>query len=1153
MSNYSGSNLTAAAHASRFPRTFAYRRLLTVVIAAALTFFVLLPQALLPTAAEDINVGGVQITVGPADGVEAEIRDGKKVFKAGQKLVADIKTERTQIPFGQTINVEFSGPVSLVDGQIDVKDASVFLESATVKDGVLSVTFKTKQEIDRVPAQIGQVDFGVDMAVNESTQPGSDTIEWKVNGKSDSVAILVEDPQPQPQPQPDPNPTPGPDPRPTQDTTSKWGGGFWGSEVRIENERVILDDSWIGKKTDYGVTLRTVEAFSGNVTDTLTAPLTHVPGSFQATLTTWDDEGRQTDTVLSLDGVVVSGQTATIPVTMPAKSQLVIRYQAQIPDKAARDALQKSLQDQYDQVKGSGGNIKVNVKNTVDVPGHPSATTESWIGYKEIPPATYDEGAFSKTANPYETRIKTPPAQADGTLTPAVDVTYTLTADIKKLVARATPSYPLPITQNVVIEDTLDEHVEWFSQDPEFLTASGITLARVNVASCTAATMRSDAYVGQYCVDGRTFIANVGKETTTQAVLNLKARITNLKGLTPWVDTNTNTSHWSVPNIAYYYYQDKIVPRGASTSIVHTPDFEGTDQSWSFKKSVSDVVQPSSINKTAGSVTYNFFVASDKGYAGMSIIDKLDTTVFDLSNTSVITSSVTGKNAYWADDPVRLTAASGTLDVTVDNAGVLRIGMTSKTDSQWPNGTPGALNISVTVPTKVFNQGMVQVVENHANLYGADQQPKHFSDASQTIDSFGSVVDESKTVRDRKNGKWVSSTRIELNEDSTPKDPYAVYRIEVSAHKGWNATIVPIHDHLPEQVEFVGFVAEANVDDEAPQSTQSGDMGDYLTAVYSKETRTVTISSKDGKKLTAQAGTIGVNILVKYAAKLVEGVPIINSVGGTTTTITPSNDYPLTVRKTDAENVNKIINDPNARFVVKDGRGQDAAIVAGETTPIFVQDGYLRTTKVVNGVESIVNVTVKKPGTYYVYEVTPPQGYELAKEPIEVTVDDDGASNEAVLPNTPKPVTGTIIWSKIDANSKRSLSGSQWKLTGPGLPGEGVVISDCVSGNCQGIGPRDENPTAGAFRVTGLDISDEVYTLVETQAPAGYIRSDKQYQIRLTADKPEYVFDQGIENHMIHVPTLPLTGGVGADGFIWAGTLTGGVAVGLALVRRRKN
>ena len=144
------------------------------------------------------------------------------------------------------------------------------------------------------------------------------------------------------------------------------------------------------------------------------------------------------------------------------------------------------------------------------------------------------------------------------------------------------------------------------------------------------------------------------------------------------------------------------------------------------------------------------------------------------------------------------------------------------------------------------------------------------------------------------------------------------------------------------------------------------------------------------------------------------------------------------------------------------------------------------------------------PGTYTLEETTPPDGYVKTNDTYTFTITPTQAGQLPIKPvfkkngnpmdspdivNTPK--SGSLEWSKTDADSGARVGGSEWKIVGnDGQTVEGYdKITDCTSGEggkCDGL--LDQDPLPGKFGIAlGGKLTKGSYTLVETNAPDGYL------------------------------------------------------------------
>ncbi len=147
-------------------------------------------------------------------------------------------------------------------------------------------------------------------------------------------------------------------------------------------------------------------------------------------------------------------------------------------------------------------------------------------------------------------------------------------------------------------------------------------------------------------------------------------------------------------------------------------------------------------------------------------------------------------------------------------------------------------------------------------------------------------------------------------------------------------------------------------------------------------------------------------------------------------------------------------------------------------------------------------------------------------------------------------VSGSVSWKKVDKDTREALGGTEWRLTGPGVPAD-TVIKDC-EGTCPAGAYLDTDPEAGSLRVEGLSWSDDKYTLVEHKAPAGYVLdSTTTHEFNIAADALDHSFAAPFENSRTKVPGLPLTGGTGAHVFLGGGTVLAALALGAGVIRRR--
>jgi len=202
-------------------------------------------------------------------------------------------------------------------------------------------------------------------------------------------------------------------------------------------------------------------------------------------------------------------------------------------------------------------------------------------------------------------------------------------------------------------------------------------------------------------------------------------------------------------------------------------------------------------------------------------------------------------------------------------------------------------------------------------------------------------------------------------------------------------------------------------------------------------------------------------------------------------------------------------------------------------------------------------------GSYSITEKTSPSGYQRLEKTLTFN-DVSGANLKAQLKDatgvtkgavTNQRLTGSVSWKKQDT-SGHTLSGSEWTLSGPGVPAS-TTITDCVitgaKGQCPSGPYADTDPAAGSFTVTGLPWDARSYSLVEKRAPAGYRLDSTSRTFVIKPDALQYSFSKGFTQDKVATPRLPLTGGRGAHIFLIAGAVVSALAITTGLLRRRRH
>lgn len=189
-------------------------------------------------------------------------------------------------------------------------------------------------------------------------------------------------------------------------------------------------------------------------------------------------------------------------------------------------------------------------------------------------------------------------------------------------------------------------------------------------------------------------------------------------------------------------------------------------------------------------------------------------------------------------------------------------------------------------------------------------------------------------------------------------------------------------------------------------------------------------------------------------------------------------------------------------------------------------------------------------GHYALKEKSAPQGYGLNPNTYILTVNDSSleASLDQAVPDDRKDAA--VKWSKTAADGS-PLGESTWTLTPTDPAGVAMTVEDCRADSADDCTGPDKDPAAGGFLVEGLTWGD--YELKEKSAPAGYVLSKDVHGVRIGAANAGTTIDLGSFTNAMHgSPTIPLTGGRGAQLFLLLGGALLGVGAGTAAVRRRR-
>ncbi|MBJ7929487.1 adhesin [Bacillus toyonensis] len=139
------------------------------------------------------------------------------------------------------------------------------------------------------------------------------------------------------------------------------------------------------------------------------------------------------------------------------------------------------------------------------------------------------------------------------------------------------------------------------------------------------------------------------------------------------------------------------------------------------------------------------------------------------------------------------------------------------------------------------------------------------------------------------------------------------------------------------------------------------------------------------------------------------------------------------------------------------------------------------------------------PGTYKVYEIVAPEGYQKLKEPVEVTLQ-AGETKTIEIKNTIQK--GQIELKKIDSeNGEKPLANAEFDIVK-----DGVVVEHIVT---------DKDGKA-----ISKPLVPGKYILKETKAPEGYQLKEKEFEVNVTGDG---IFPITVENAMVDKGNVEIT------------------------------
>ena len=1012
---------------------------LAILLAAVLSFSSMVgwssagAKASTPGISVDVNLGNDQY-------------NGKTVVTENQNLSMTVQYDGTKVTPGSTVAINLGANVTL--GSIPAGNEAVKSITRDPSDpNTVLITFA-----DPWPTTSGQGVISLNFTVNEVDGSAADQISWAVDGEESSVDVIVKNG--------------GDNFANVNDNASKYisNNGDLNRFVTYDSKtgKVTVSPAIIGSPVQYTLSVDTKEARATYaISDVLPTSMGYIVDSFSATQTTWDENGLNrtgapVDFAPSINGNNFVGQ-----LDLPGPSQTVIKYSASVADEAARAALEAQLQAEADKInKDNGGNYRVDLKNSAtlgDVQRQATLRLSGNItGNVSGLPGPSSSG-LKKSAD-WGSQNVTP--SEDGILDPAVDITYTVKTD---LTSYDGSNVKKTLKDNVIVSDTLPTQATWNVDDPEFLKVTGIELTKV--APVAAAAFAGDAYVGMYFIEGQVLKANIGKGNALNVSIGAKAKIHSVGGLKKMATDIPGDTKYELSNRATWVlnseYQNKT---DGYTNNVHLVAHQDNEDGFNAPDYFSKISKPAQVHVEPGQsapVTYTFTVGAGKGIdlTKSSIVDYVDTKIFDVTDLDKISEGITAQYAWWVE------MTGGDFLVTRDGEGNIVIELSeSGRQKVEKQGIDKQFVLNLTLNTKPVTGKQTLQIKNKATLFGEDDKALFWSEATTDATSYGDEAEIRKSVRDTPNAAWTQNLRAEMDAGGNLVQPQYVYNVALLPHGNYTGVkIFDVVDVLPAGTKFIGFVADGNVDSQTNPSTSVQDLKGNVQARYDEPTDaapagTVVLYQKPSTVLDASQGAASVNVLVEIVDFKAD-VAIDNIIGNTKASITPTDGYPLSVSKVDSEDITKVISDDKARFQILNADGD---VVVDN---VMVRDGALR---VASG-DEVKNVTVPAPGAYTVKEITAPIGYQRSNELLEVTVNTDGSSQLATFYNQPsdEPVknyaVGDYVW--VDEN-KDGIQGDQEVLEGVKvtlLNGEGETIAETVT-NAEGRYIFDELP-AGEYQM----------------------------------------------------------------------------------------
>lgn len=448
------------------------------------------------------------------------------------------------------------------------------------------------------------------------------------------------------------------------------------------------------------------------------------------------------------------------------------------------------------------------------------ATTERSVDHPMQTPAPDPAAAFRKSSDVALHVVVA--LDEDGDLAEPLDMSYTLTADLTEFADFAGKYFGLD--RNVVVVDELPAQMEWAQDVLTVVAPEGLALERVEGVS--EEDFAGDDYVGTYQVVGRQLMLNLGQDLGVRYEFEVSARLTTVEGLSRqdlptengW-PKYTEIGFTGLTNEAAFHYRENgpvqedhsshrlVVPMDPREGITDPEVFDKTTSGGTLNVRPGQTVDvPFGFTAAAGAVP-------DLGAS--RIVDYVDQDVFDLSDLDAIRDSITGtynwQGPLTGSDFELEVDAEGNLVVTVSDTFGQDLPEWARPDLDQP--LTQRLAIELTLPTHPVQGKQVLTIVNNASLVGGDDDGIVWdAEASGTATSYGDELEVRKSIY-RGSGEWTQNLRVELDEDGELTQDEFIYRVELIPHGAYQGVaIIPMADVLPEELEYIGFVADADLD-----------------------------------------------------------------------------------------------------------------------------------------------------------------------------------------------------------------------------------------------------------------------------------------------------------------------------------------------------